>query len=133
MPSGKGQLIEVDYKEILDTIEGRVERLTVGSGIDRYLRVDIKNSQSNSPVRVIKFWDTSVSLRYGDYIQAYYLKAEKVVTKSGFMGAPLEYYFIQRNSKKEEKAIQINILNNRQVVATYGSLPSGKVRVHKKA
>lgn len=130
----KGQLVETDYEKLLGTIDGIVKKVSVGVGIDRYLRIEIENIMPSSPVRVVKYYhDNTVPVLYGDRIQAYYIAAKEVITKTGFMGAPLERYFIPRNPRTEETATLINVLNDRAVVAAYGFLPKGKVMVQKKS
>ena len=98
------------------------------------LKIKIKNTQADSPIKILRCaYDLAhAPVRFGDHIRAYYLKAEKVITKYGFMGQTISSYFVPRQPKKEEWVEKIEILNDGKVVATYGSIKDRIVKLKSK-
>ncbi len=122
---------EEKYSNLCDIVEGKVKRISFkGNFANPGLNIEIENTQKDSPIKKLKYFnhEAPVSIRYGDFIRAYYLKADEVIKKrKGPM--IISSFYIHREAKEEEIVEMIEILNEKEVVATYGYISDEKVKV----
>lgn len=123
---------KVNYKELIDIVEGKVKDISETGclKLGLCLRIEIENKDINSPVRVLKYNHSQAPLLCcGDNIRAHYLKAKEIVVKrEGTM--TISSYFIRREPKEEELAEKIEVLIDNGV-AVYGSINEERVVIEK--